>query len=230
MKTEVNKIVEVNPKGLPPIYVAGTGVGNLIEEFSDDLRERYEQFNEQLKDSKHETDLLFRKSTRLVLSIDRKEIANIALKIFDRVGRNSDMYFQCLIGTSDRLGKTELLLVDAMGTFRKGRDFEAIGSGARSGGYLLLKEFHSPKMSSTEATRLAAFVIDKVGNVDKYVSGHDSMRITYNGKAIKLDEEDYMKRLKEAQQRFAYSRKFWRMRQDDWETFKKSVPKSSAKP
>jgi N12 class adenine-specific DNA methylase len=55
------------------------------------------------------------------------------------------------------------------------------------------------------------------------------MRITFNGKTLKLDGENYEIRLREAQQRFAFSRKFWRMGQGDWEAFLKSSRKKHNK-
>lgn len=83
-------------------------------------------------------------------------------------------------------------------------------------------------MNTTQAARLAAFVIEKVGSVDKYVSGHDAMHIAYFGKSLKLTEEKYSDRLDEGQDRFDFSKKFWTMGQDEWLALKKRLRSRSS--
>lgn len=142
-KTAVNKILQVNPKGLPAIFVAGTGTGSLIEEFADDLKEANEDFYAEERKSKKNSQVT--RYTSLLLWSDRKRIGDLAREIHDRVESNPDLGFQCVIGTSDSLKKTEVLVVETNGTFRRGRDFEAIGTGAVTGRLLVAKRTLFPR-------------------------------------------------------------------------------------
>lgn len=219
-KRLVNKITRITPKGLPPIYLAGSGDGFLIDEFGYDFTDQIEQLVASVGKSKNKVERKLPQATSVLLWTSRKEIGDLAFAVLDkyaqRTGNKADHYFEVLIGTSDDItGNTELLFVDALGHFRRVNNFEALGSGATSGGLLLLQQLYSPQMNTYQAARLAAFVIQQVGSVDAYVSGLQKMKVTYRGIADDFDEK-MDKIVAEGKNRFQAFKQSWRLTEGEW--------------
>jgi hypothetical protein len=217
-KRAVNKIASLTPKGLPPIFVAGSGDGYLIDEFVYDFQDQVQDLIRESTAAKNKLERRVPEVTSVLLWEARKGIGDLAYGILNkyaqRIGDKADHYFEVLIGTSDAVTrKTELLFVDAFGHFKRVDEFEAVGSGADRGGRLLLQQLYSPNMNTVQAARLAAFVIEQVGNVDAYVSGLQTMKLTYLGKADDF-EEKHDKIVTEARSRFEEFKRSWEMTQE----------------
>jgi hypothetical protein len=218
-KRPVNKISRVTPKGLPPIFLAGAGDGYSIDEFAADFTDEMENLANEVKNSKNKAERKLPQATSVILWTFRKEIGNLAYNVFEkysrRTGKKSDHYFATLIGTSDEItGSTELLFVDGLGRFERIGQFEALGTGADSGGRLLLQQLYSPEMNTLQAARLAAFVIEQVGSVDAYVSGLQKMKLTYLGKADDFDEK-HEEIVAQARNRFELFNHSWRLTEQE---------------
>ncbi|MDG6977801.1 MAG: hypothetical protein JRN58_01840 [Nitrososphaerota archaeon] len=92
----------------------------------------------------------------------------------------------------------QIVLFDCLGNYSRVKDYLAIGSGASTGGLMLLDQFYSSEMNTRQAMRLAAYVIQQVGSIDQYVSGLDHMKLSYMGKASDIKDENYAEILEEA--------------------------------
>ena len=216
----VSKIYRITPKNEHPIFLAGAGDGPLIGEFVDAITGEFDEYFADLRKSNKRIERSLPSYPSILLWTGRKEITGLARRVRKQYIKDNgirELYpgevgFECLIGTSDPHDATELIQVDAMGgapsRIESGM-VGAIGSGASSGGRMLLQQLYSPKMDARQVSRLVAFVIEQVGSIDNYVSGLDTMRIAYHGKAQKVEGENYKQLVDEARNRFENFRETW---------------------
>lgn len=140
------------------------------------------------------------------------DIGNAAFNVYKKYkDRGDDPQFEILLGVADEFAF--IYHITCMGKVYEAEDYDIIGSGAVTGGELLIKEFLEKDPSVDNVAALATLIVTEVSLVDMYVGGEPKIIMARERRAWEYREEVYKEICEKSRTRWKLLKEAWKQMQ-----------------
>ena len=151
----------------------------------------------------------------IAIYVQLNAIGNAAYDVYKKYkDRGEDPQFEILLGAADTY--SALYQITCFGKTYEVEDYAIIGSGAITGGELLVKELLDKNPSEEDAAALAALLVSEVSLVDMYVGGEPKILVAGKRSVWEYKETVYKEICEKSRTKWNLLKEAWRkMQQND---------------